>query len=122
MPPNTSPVWNTAPMGAIIRVGVAAAAVLTGAGCDTNRGFNGMGLVDAVSQDAAERELRGILVSFYHADRDDADCLAREAVRDTWGDTDPNVKIRPDWSKAQFEGYADACDMDFGDLWYTPSD
>jgi hypothetical protein len=111
-------VWNTAPMGAIIRVCVAAAAVLIGAGCETNRDFNGVGLIGAVSQEAAERELRGLLVSFYHADPDDADCLAREAVRDTWSDTDPNVNIRPDWSKAQFEGYADACDMDLDDLWF----
>jgi hypothetical protein len=110
-------------MGAVIGVGVAAAAVLIGAGCSPGEEFNGMGLVHAVSEDAAERELRGLLVAIYHADPDDADCLAREAVRDTWGDTDPNVYIdQPGWSKAQFEGYADACDMDLGDLWRSPTD
>jgi len=103
-----------------MRVGVAVVAVLIGAGCATNRqDFNGMGLIDAVSQDAAERQLRGILVSVYHADPDDADCLAREAVRDTWSDKDPTVNIRPDWSKAQFENYADTCDMDLDELWST---
>lgn len=76
-----------------------------------------MGLISPVSRSRAEGELRGILVGAYHADPDDAACLAREAVMDSWSGKDPSVSIRPDWSKTQFERYAEICDIDLGDLW-----
>jgi hypothetical protein len=104
-----------------MRVGLVAVAVLIGAGCATNRrGFTGITLIrETSSQDDAAPRLFQTLVSAYHADPEDADCLVREALRDKWGNADPSTEMFLDWSKEDFEEYADTCDMDFDDLWST---
>ena len=109
--------WNTSSVGAGLRATVVVVAVMVDSGCVGREGFNGIGLPRAASQAAAEDNLRNVLVHSYHAEPDDADCLVAEAFRSPSLNPDPNNPIWIEFSKAEFEEFADRCNMDLDDLW-----